>query len=65
VASTRNVIMITLNVIRSGTLITFHRVHAAVELRHEHEAELDFIIYYDIKYRMGKQTSEVLETSEV
>ena len=30
------------------------------------DEELDFIINYDVKYRMGKdQTSEVLETSEV
>ena len=32
------------------------------------DEELDFIINYDIKYRMGRddeQTSEVLETSEV
>ena len=33
------------------------------------DEELDFIINYDVKYRMGaeldEQTSEVLETSEV
>jgi len=29
------------------------------------DAELDFIIHYDIKYRLGKQTSEVFKTSEV
>ena len=29
------------------------------------DAELNFIIHYNIKYRLGKQTSEVWETSEV